>query len=200
MHYTSESLERLINELTKLPSIGRKTAQRLAFHLLKQPKDDITSLSRALLDLSEKIRRCSLCFNITESDPCPICTNSKRDHGVICVVEEANDVLALERTDQFRGVYHVLGGLLNPLDGIGPDDLKVVELLRRCDAGVREVILAINPNVQGDATVMYIAEKLNARSHVRITRIARGIPIGSDLEFADMTTLSRAMEGRVVVN
>jgi recombination protein RecR len=196
MQYTSESLERLITELSKLPSIGRKTAQRLAFHLLKQPKEDVLVLSKALLDLKEKIGRCSICFNITEHDPCVICTNPKRDHHILCVVEEANDVLALERIEQFRGVYHVLGGLLNPLEGIGPEDLKIRELMARIDKNIKEVILAINPNVPGDATVMYIAEKLNGLP-VKISRIARGIPIGSDLEFADMTTLTRAMEGRV---
>lgn len=198
MQYTSESLERLINEFSKLPSIGRKTAQRLAFHLLKQPKEDVLNLSKALTDIKEKIGRCSVCYNVTEQNPCAICTSSKRDRQVICVVEEANDVLAIERIDQFRGVYHVLGGLLNPLDGIGPDDLKIRELIDRVSRDVKEVILAINPNVSGDATVMYIAEKLSG-VHVKISRIARGIPIGSDLEFADMTTLTRAIEGRVVL-
>ncbi len=196
MQYTSESLEQLINELSKLPSIGRKTAQRLAFHLLKQPKEDVLTLSKALVNLMERIRRCSICFNVTEGDPCIICTNSKRDHQTICVVEEANDVLALERIDQFRGVYHVLGGLLNPLEGVGPEDLKIRELIERINKDVKEVIFAINPNVPGDATVMYIAEKLHG---MKISRIARGIPIGSDLEFADMTTLTRAMEGRVTI-
>ncbi|MBL7995372.1 recombination protein RecR [bacterium] len=198
MQYTSESLERLINEFSKLPSIGRKTAQRLAFHLLKQPKEDVLVLSKALADIKEKIGRCSVCFNVTEQDPCVLCTNPKRDRNTICVVEEANDVLAIERIDQYRGQYHVLGGLLNPLDGIGPDDLKIKELLLRLNGNVKEVILAINPNVSGDATVMYIAEKMNGIP-VKISRIARGIPIGSDLEFADMTTLTRAMEGRVVL-
>lgn len=198
MQYTSESLERLINEFSKLPSIGRKTAQRLAFHLLKQPKEDVLLLSKALVDIKEKIGRCSICFNVTEQDPCAICTNSKRDRSTICVVEEANDVLAIERIDQYRGTYHVLGGLLNPLDGIGPEDLRIKELIMRIHNDVTEVILAINPNVSGDATVMYIAEKIKG-SPVKISRIARGIPIGSDLEFADMTTLTRAMEGRVVL-
>ncbi|MBL7959271.1 recombination protein RecR [bacterium] len=198
MQYTSESLERLINEFSKLPSIGRKTAQRLAFHLLKQPKEDVLVLSKALIDIKEKIGRCSVCFNVTEQDPCVLCTNPKRDRHTICVVEEANDVLAIERIDQYRGQYHVLGGLLNPLDGIGPDDLRIKELLLRLKGNVKEVILAINPNVSGDATVMYIAEKLHGIP-IKISRIARGIPIGSDLEFADMTTLTRAMEGRVVL-
>lgn len=198
MQYTSESLERLINEFSKLPSIGRKTAQRLAFHLLKQPKENVLALSTALVDIKEKIGRCSICYNVTEHDPCSICTNSKRDRSTICVVEEANDVLAIERIDQYRGTYHVLGGLLNPLDGIGPEDLRIQELIERMQSNVKEVILAINPNVSGDATVMYIADRIKG-SPVRISRIARGIPIGSDLEFADMTTLTRAMEGRVIL-
>ncbi|MBX7150555.1 recombination mediator RecR [bacterium] len=196
MQYTSQALEKLIHELSKLPSIGRKTAQRLAFHLLKQPKEEVLSLSQALIDIKDKIGRCSVCFNITETDPCSICTHPRRDRHVICVVEEANDVLAIERTEQFRGLYHVLGGLLNPLDGIGPGDLRIAEILPRLTADVKEIILAINPNVQGDATVMFIAEKLK-NYPVKVTRIARGIPIGSDLEFADMTTLTRALEGRV---
>ncbi|NUM81646.1 recombination protein RecR [bacterium] len=196
MQYTSPSLEKLIHELSKLPSIGRKTAQRLAFHLLKQPKEEVLSLSQALTDVKDKIGRCSVCYNITEVDPCAICTHPRRDRHVICVVEEANDVLAIERTEQFRGLYHVLGGLLNPLDGIGPGDLRIAEILPRLTGEVKEIILAINPNVQGDATVMFIAEKLK-NYPVKVTRIARGIPIGSDLEFADMTTLTRALEGRV---
>lgn len=196
MQYTSQSLEKLIHELSKLPSIGRKTAQRLAFHLLKQPKEEVVSLSQALIDIKDKIGRCSVCFNITETDPCAICTHPRRDRHVICVVEEANDVLAIERTEQFRGLYHVLGGLLNPLDGIGPGDLRIAEILPRLTDAVKEIILAINPNVQGDATVMFIADQLK-NYPVKVTRIARGIPIGSDLEFADMTTLTRALEGRV---
>ncbi|MCK6542092.1 recombination mediator RecR [bacterium] len=198
MQYTSETIERLIKEFSKLPGIGRKTAQRLVFHLLKQPKDEVVMLSQALLDMKEKIGRCTTCFNVTEHNPCPICANPRRDHGVICVVEEANDVLAIERTDMFRGVYHVLGGLLNPLEGVGPDDLRIRELIQRSENEVREMILAINPTVPGDATVMFVAEKMQGKS-VRLTRIARGIPIGSDLEFADMTTLTRALEGRVSV-
>ena len=199
MEYTSETLERLIHELSKLPSIGRKSAQRLAFHLLKQPKEEVLNLTQALIALKERIGRCSICYNVTETDPCAICSNAKRDRKVICVVEEANDVLAIEKTDQYRGLYHVLGGLLNPLDGISPGDLKIAELIPRLNSEVQEVILAINPNVQGDATVMFIAEKLRSYD-VKISRIARGIPIGSDLEFADMTTLTRALEGRIAMN
>lgn len=196
MQFTSEALERLVTELSRLPTIGRKTAQRLAFYLLKQPKEDVTRLSQALLDVKEKIGRCSVCYNVTESDPCVICSNPKRDRHMICVVEEANDVLAIEKIDQYRGLYHVLGGVLNPLEGIGPADLRVTQLLERVDESVSEIILAINPNIQGDATVMFLVEQLKNRP-VRVTRIARGIPIGSDLEFADMNTLSRAIEGRM---
>lgn len=196
MQFTSEALERLVNELSRLPTIGRKTAQRLAFYLLKQSKEDVVRLSQALIDVKEKIGRCSVCYNVTESDPCAICANPKRDRHVICVVEEANDVLAIEKIDQYRGLYHVLGGVLNPLEGVGPADLRISQLLERLDDHVSEIILAINPNVQGDATVMFLLEQLKVRP-VRVTRIARGIPIGSDLEFADMNTLSRAIEGRM---
>lgn len=198
MQYTSETLERLIRELSKLPGIGRKTAQRLAFYLLKQPLSEIQILTRTLTDLKEKIRFCSVCYNITETDPCAICSNSRRDSSVICVVEEANDVLAIERTEQYRGLYHVLGGVINPLEGIGPDKLRIGELIRRIQPHVHEVILAINPNVQGDATILYIQEKLKTYT-VKVTRIARGIPIGSDLEFADQVTLTRALEGRMTI-
>ncbi len=198
MQYTSETLERLIRELSKLPGIGHKTAQRLAFYLLKQPLSEIQILTRTLTDLKEKIRFCSVCYNITETDPCAICSNSRRDSSVICVVEEANDVLAIERTEQYRGLYHVLGGVINPLEGIGPDKLRIGELIRRIQPHVHEVILAINPNVQGDATILYIQEKLKTYP-VKVTRIARGIPIGSDLEFADQVTLTRALEGRMTI-
>lgn len=199
MQYTSETMERLIRELTKLPGIGRKTAQRLVFHLLKQPKESVVFLSDALLDLKEKIILCSQCYNITETDPCPICANPRRDRRVLCVVEEANDVLAIEKTEQYRGLYHVLGGVLNPLDGIGPEAIRIKELIRRITPDVKEVILAINPDVQGDTTVLYLSEQLKSYP-LRLTRIARGIPIGSDLEFADQVTLTRALEGRQTIN
>lgn len=198
MQYTSETMERLIRELTKLPGIGRKSAQRLVFHLLKQPKSTVEILSDALIDLKEKIRSCSVCFNITESDPCIICSNSRRDHHVICVVEEANDVLAIEKTGQYKGLYHVLGGVLNPLEGITPESLRIKELSGRVNDEIREIILAINPDVQGDTTVLYLTEILKSRK-VKLSRIARGIPIGSDLEFADQITLTRALEGRQLI-
>jgi len=196
MQYTSQSLEKLIHELSKLPSVGRKTAQRLSFYLLKQSDAEVRELVDALLSVKSKIIKCSTCFNITETDPCVICNDSRRDRHTICVVEEANDVLAIERTNQYRGLYHVLGGVINPLEGIAPDDLRINQLMDRVDGTVAEIILAINPNVPGDATVIYLSEQLQKHS-VRISRIARGIPIGSDLEFADSSTLTRALEGRV---
>lgn len=198
MLYTSESLERLISELSKLPGVGRKTAQRLAFYILKQPRDEISMLVRALENVKDRITNCSVCFNITEPDPCIICSNEKRDPGSICVVEEPNDVLAIEKTNGFKGRYHVLGGVISPLDGVGPNDLRIKELLARIDDGVKEIILAVNPNVEGDATISYLIEKLRP-FRVVVTRIARGIPIGGDLEYADEITLTRAFEGRMTV-
>lgn len=195
MQYSSDTIERLIRELTKLPGIGRKSAQRLVFYLLKQPKSSVEYLASVLMDLKEKVRTCSVCFNITEADPCLICANPRRDRHILCVVEEPNDVLAIERTNQFRGLYHVLGGVLNPLEGIGPESLRIRELLQRITPEVEEIILAVNPDVQGDTTVLYLSEQLKNYS-VRLSRIARGIPIGSDLEFADPITLTRALEGR----
>jgi recombination protein RecR len=193
--YTSESLEKLIGEFSKLPGIGRKTAQRLAFYLLKQPREEVEALAQALVDVKEKTKLCSVCFNITETDPCPICSDVRRDHTTICVVEEPNDVLAIEKTGMYHGVYHVLGGALSPLDGVGPENLKIKELLARMTDEVQEVILATNPNVEGEATALYI-QKLVKPLGKRITRLARGIPTGSDLEFVDELTLSRALEGR----
>ena len=187
-----------MEELSRLPGIGRKTALRLALYILKLPKENVISLSRALIDVKEKVRYCSICSNITEKDPCTICSSSKRIRGLICVVEEPNDVLAIEKTHGFKGLYHVLGGALSPLDGIGPDDLRVNELLQRMDASVEEIILALNPNVEGEATTLYLSKLLKPLD-VKVTRIARGLPVGSDLEFADEATLSRALEGRIAV-
>jgi len=198
MLYTSEALQHLIEEFARLPGIGRKTAQRLALHVLKQPREDIVRMARALVDVKDRIRACSVCCNITEQDPCAVCSSAKRDRSVILVVEEPNDVLAIENTNDFRGVYHVLGGALSPLDGIGPDDLKTSELLARIRGEVAEVILAMNPNVEGEATTIYLTRLLKPLG-VKVSRIARGIPVGSDLEFADQATLSRALEGRVEV-
>jgi recombination protein RecR len=198
MVFTSESVAHLVDELSRLPSIGRKTALRLALHLLKQPREDVVALADALISVKDNVRYCSICSNITESDPCSICSNPKRNRSIICVVEEPNDVLAIERTNEFHGLYHVLGGALSPLDNIGPEDLKVKELLVRLEDPVEEIILALNPNVEGEATTMYLAKLLRPLD-VKISRIARGLPIGSDLEFADEATLARALEGRVDV-
>jgi len=193
---TSPALDALIAEFSRLPGIGRKTAQRLALFILKQSKTDVERMATALLDLKERVRTCSVCWNITEDDPCTICTSTKRDHHIICVVEESNDVFAIEKTNEFRGLYHVLGGRLSPLDGIGPDDLAIHPLLGRAGNGVEEIILAMNPNVEGEATTLYLSKLLSPLG-VTVTRIARGIPIGSDLEFADNATISRALEGRM---
>jgi recombination protein RecR len=202
MLYTSPALETLIERLASLPTIGRKTAQRLALFLLKQPEHDVQALASAISELKKRVRTCSVCANITEDDPCPICSNMKRDRATICVVEEPNDVLVIERTNEFKGLYHVLGGALSPLEGVGPEDLKVRELLTRLstDEGqhVREIILAMDPNVEGEATTLYLAKLLRPIVPT-ISRIARGIPIGSDLEYADEATLSRALEGRITI-
>lgn len=198
MIFTSETIEQLIEEFAALPGIGRKTAQRLAMYVLKMPKEDVANFAKVLVDVKEKVRYCSVCFNITESDPCSICSGTKRNRRVICVVQEPNDVIAVEKTHEFNGLYHVLGGALSPLDGVGPEELKVRELLIRLSDDVQEVILALNPNVEGETTTLYLAKLLKPLS-VNVTRIARGLPIGSDLEFADEATLTRALEGRVAV-
>jgi recombination protein RecR len=196
MLYTSEALQQLIEEFSKLPGIGRKSAQRLALYLLKQQREDVVRMAKAMVNLKDKIRPCSVCCNITEEDPCAICSSAKRDRNILCVVEEPNDVIALEKTNEFRGLYHVLGGSLSPLEGIGPDDLKVKELLLRIDGTVVEVILAMNPNVEGEATTIYLTRLLKPLG-VAVSRLARGIPVGGDLEFADEATLTRALEGRI---
>lgn len=198
MLYTSEALQQLIEEFARLPGIGRKTAQRLALHILKQPREEVVKMAKSLVNVKDRIRYCSSCWNITEEDPCTICSSPKRDRSTICVVEEPNDVLALEKTNEFRGLYHVLGGSLSPLDGIGPEELKVRELLQRINGEVTEVILAMNPNVEGEATTIYLTKLLKPLG-TKVTRIARGIPVGGDLEFADEATLTRALEGRVVL-
>ena len=196
MTYYPEPVARLIEALQKLPGIGPKTAQRLTFFLLKQPADDVQALSDAIAWLKSQIVNCSVCFNVTEEDPCRICRDPARDARLLCVVEEPNDLLAMERTGQFRGRYHVLLGALSPLDGIGPEDLKVRELLARLEAQpMEEVVLATNPNVEGEATAIYLAKLLKPLG-VRVTRIARGLPVGGDLEYADEVTLAKALEGR----
>lgn len=196
MRLTAEPVARLIEEFTKLPGIGPKTAQRLTFYLLRVPTDEAKELAQAILEVKEKVVFCSVCFNITEKEPCLICDGTERDKSMICVVEEPLDVLALERTGEFNGLYHVLHGAISPMEGIGPEQLRIRELLGRLASGsVREVILATNPNLEGEATAMYLA-KLIAPLGPRVTRLARGLPIGSDLEYADEITLTRALEGR----
>lgn len=233
MQFTSESVEALVEQFSKLPTIGTKTARRLANYVLKMPRDEVEAIADALMAVKEQVQRCMTCYVVADQDPCPICRSEKRDHSTICVVEESSDLLALERTGEYRGVYHVLGGVISPLDGVGPDDLRVHELAARIDpsfedtaadaasaeapedettptangqppepavnavpeAQVDEVILAVNPNVEGDTTAYYISQLLDPLD-VRVTRIARGLPIGGDLEYADEATLSRALEGR----
>ena len=199
MIFTAESIEQLAEQFAQLPGIGRKTAHRLALYVVKMQREEVVTLARALVNVKDKVRYCSLCSNITEDDPCPICANTKRDRSMICVVEEPTDVLALERTNEFKGLYHVLGGALSPLDGIGPEDLRIKELLRRIEAStIEEIILALNPNVEGEATTLYISKLLKPLG-LKVTRIARGLPVGTDLEFADEATLGRTLEGRIAV-
>ena len=187
--------EILVDRLAELPGIGKKTAQRLAFHIMKQSSDEALSLARAIENVKRKVTNCSQCYNLTEQDPCTICSDTHRDRSLICVVENPSDVNALEKAGVFRGVYHVLGGALSPLDNIGPDDIRIDELVGRLDGTVKEVIVATNPTVEGEATALYIADRL-AGSGVRVTRIARGLPVGGDLELADKVTLARSLEGR----
>ena len=196
MAYYPEPVARLIEALQRLPGIGPKTAQRLTFFLLKRPTDEVRELADSLVAVKERIVSCSTCFNVTDQDPCRICSDPARDSRLLCIVEEPNDLLAMERTGEYKGLYHVLLGALSPLEGIGPDDLKVRELLARLEAGGGgEVILATNPNVEGEATALYLAKLLRPLG-VRITRIARGLPVGGDLEYADQVTLTKALEGR----
>jgi recombination protein RecR len=190
-----ESLLRLIEQLQRLPGIGPKGAQRLAFHILKTPRDEAEQLVQAVLDVKASVTYCSVCNNITDVDPCALCTSPARDPHIICVVEEPQNVGAIEKTREFKGLYHVLMGALSPLQGIGPDDLKIKGLLGRVTNGVSEVILATNPNVEGEATAIYLARLLKPLG-LRVTRIAMGVPVGSDLEYADEVTMHKAMEGR----
>jgi recombination protein RecR len=198
MQYSSPSIERLIEEFQKFPGVGRKTAQRLVFYLLRSPKEDIAGLAEAIKAVKEKVGFCSVCFNISEKDPCEICTDPDRDQSVICVVEEASDLWALEKTGEYKGLFHILGGVLSPLDGIGPDDLHIKELLSRLREGVKEVIIATNPNTEGEATAVYLTNLIKPLK-VKVTRIARGLPMGGDLEYADQVTLVKAIEGRIEI-
>lgn len=196
MDHLAPPLSALIGELEKLPTIGPKTAARLAFYLLTASKEDVEALSRALLDLKAKIRFCSRCFSLTENDPCAICSDPRRDGSLLCVVAEAKDVYAIERTMSFRGRYHVLGGLISPIEGIGAGQLKIAELVNRVsNEGVTEAIIATNPNAEGESTALYLA-RLLAPLGVKVTRLAYGLPIGGDLDYADEVTLTRALEGR----
>ena len=197
MQLLVEPVAKLIDEFSRLPGIGPKTASRLTFYLLRAPKEQSQALADALRELRERTTICSVCFNITEADPCAVCADEKRDRSVICVVEEPLDVIAIERTHDYHGLYHVLHGTIAPVEGIGPDELRIAELLSRFNNAppVREVIIATNPNMEGEATAMYIARQIEGRG-VRVTRLARGLPVGGDLEYADEITLSRALAGR----
>ncbi len=190
------AVQTLIDELGRLPGIGPKSAQRIAFHLVKLPEQDALRLADAIRDAKAKVRFCEICFNVSDEVQCEICADPRRDQSVICVVEEPRDIVAVERTQEYRGRYHVLQGAINPIDGIGPDQLRVKELLQRLnDHAVEEVILCTNPNIEGEATAMYLARLLEP-SGIRVTRIASGLPVGGDLEYADELTLGRALEGR----
>ena len=196
MSYYSPSIEKLIEAFEKLPSIGNKTAARLAFHILDASEEDTNEFVKAIIDAKKNLKYCSSCYNISDTDPCPICANQNRDHTTICVVEDVKDVIAMERTHEFKGIYHVLHGSISPMNGIGPDDIKIKELLSHIMEGnVKEIILATNPRVEGEATAMYIS-KLVKPLGIKVTRIAHGIPVGGDLEYTDEVTLSKALEGR----
>jgi recombination protein RecR len=189
------SVENLVAQLSRLPSVGTRTAQRLAFHLLQRPLEEALALAEAIQEVKARVRFCKECGNLTEEEVCAICRDSRRDHTLICVVEQPVDLLSLERTSEFRGLYHVLGGALSPLDGVEPEHLRIDELFGRVEAnGVQEVVLATNPNMTGEATAAYLADRLRGR--VRVTRLASGLPVGGDLEYADEVTLGRALAGR----
>ena len=196
MENYSEPIDRLINEFSKLPGIGRKTAQRLAFHVINMDIKDVTGLSKALVDVKNEIKYCSVCCNISDSEVCPICANSHRDPSTICVVEDPRDVAEMERTKDYSGRYHVLNGVISPMDGIGPDMLNIKELISRLgDGSVKEIIMATNPTIEGEATAMYISRLVKPMG-IKVTRIAHGLPVGGDLEYADDVTISKALEGR----
>jgi recombination protein RecR len=191
----SPAVDNLVAQLSRLPGVGQRTAQRLAFHLLSAPKQEALALATAIEEVKERVRFCSECGNLTEEESCSICTDARRDRTVVCVVEQPVDVISIERTHEYRGLYHVLGGSLSPLDGVEPEHLRIDELLRRVGAGgISEVVLATNPNMTGEATAAYVADRL--RDRVRVTRLASGLPVGGDLEYADEVTLGRALAGR----
>jgi recombination protein RecR len=191
----SPAVQNLVAQLTHLPGVGQRTAQRLAFHLLRTPKEEALALASAIVDVKERVRFCRECGNLTEEEVCAICLDTRRDHSLICVVEQPVDLISIERTAEFRGLYHVLGGALSPIDGVEPADLRIDELIRRVERnGVEEVVVATNPNMTGEATAAYLADRLRGR--VRVTRLASGLPVGGDLEYADEVTLGRALAGR----
>ena len=196
-------VQRLVTELSKLPGIGNRTAQRLAFHILRASGEDASALAAAIVEVKEKIGLCEVCFNLTDEARCRICQDPRRDHGLICVVEEPSDVIPMERTHEYHGVYHVLGGALSPIDGVDPEDLKMAELFARAstsETAVREVVLATNPTTTGEATALHVAEELRTRApEIKVTRLASGLPVGSDLEYADEVTLGKAFAGRRAV-
>ena len=196
MSYYSPTIEKLIESFEKLPSIGHKTATRLAFHMLNLNIEDTQEFINSIIEAKKNLKYCSKCFNITDTDPCPICSSPKRDQSTICVVEDVKDVVAMEKTHEFKGVYHVLHGSISPMNGIGPEDIKIKELLERLkDTDVKEIIIATNPRVEGEATAIYLS-KLIKPIGIKVTRIAHGIPVGGDLEYTDEVTLSKALEGR----
>ena len=196
MEYFPAPLEKLVEQFARLPGIGGKSAQRLAFHILKQSDKEARLLADAILEAKEKIRYCSVCYNLTDQEVCPICRNPNRDSSIICVVEDARDVMALERANQFHGLYHVLHGAISPMDGIGPDQLKIKELLQRLQTNpAQEVIIATNTSIEGEATAMYLSNLLKPLG-IKVTRIAQGLPVGGDIQYADDVTLARAFEGR----
>jgi recombination protein RecR len=191
----SPAVQNLVAQLTRLPGVGQRTAQRLAFHLLRASKEEALALAAAIVEVKERVRFCRECGNLTEEEVCAICLDTRRDHSVICVVEQPVDLISVERTAEFRGLYHVLGGALSPIDGVDPSDLRIDELIQRVERnGVEEVVVATNPNMTGEATAAYLADRLRGR--VRVTRLASGLPVGGDLEYADEVTLGRALAGR----
>jgi len=193
-----DPIRRLVQELSRLPGIGEKTATRLAFHLVRTQRQHVLDLAQALVDVTDKIRLCSICMNMTEQDPCTLCNDPQRDSETICVVATPSDLIAIDRGGHFRGRYHVLHGLLSPLEGIGPDDIRVAELIRRLSGPVREVIIATSPNVDGEATAMYVARALKPLG-VKVSRIATGLPVGGELEYSDQATIARALAGRATM-
>lgn len=196
MSYYSPSIEKLIENFEKLPSIGHKTAVRLAFHMLDLNSEETQDFINSIINAKNNLKYCNICYNISDTDPCPICNSPKRDASVICVVEDVRDVMAMERTHEFKGVYHVLHGTISPMNGIGPEDIKIKELLNRISVGkIKEIIIATNPRVEGEATAIYLSKVIKPLG-IKVTRIAHGIPVGGDLEYTDEVTLSKALEGR----